>query len=439
MKSPSLSSHAHTVRLRVLGLALSGALLFFLSAGALDLLGRENAAEKANVAAQQKRAESVAAMAIEPGKPLDALAAAIASQADVLEVTFRATDGKTITQHIRQNRDETPRRIFKVPVRFSSGDAGTLELHLAEDGSVAGYAGIAWPFAVMAALFAGILFMALDRVLIGPLEKLVRHARELTIERELDAPIILRAEGYQELREVTDILNTVSRRVFDVKQRMEDKVHHANTALVATVEQLQSRSAELRERTQELETALETIGRLATTDSLTGIHNRRYFDERLRDALARAQRFDQPISMILFDIDKFKHINDTLGHAAGDAVLETLAHMIDIRTRASDVFVRMGGDEFAFILENTNLPEAQNLGENLLATVVAHSFTYETHTIPVTLSIGVAEFTHPPRNGETLYKASDDTLYEAKRNGRNQVVAYAFDVSGNRLLPGAET
>lgn len=425
---------APTIRLRTFGLAAGGALLFFFSAGALDFHGREDAAEKAFVRTGQQRAEGVAAMASAPGKPLDVLASAVASQADVLEVTFRASDGKTIVQQIRQNQGDPPRRIFRAPARFSSGSEGMVELHLAETtGGAGGYGRIAWPFSVMAVLFAGILFLTLDRILIDPLEKLARRARELTGDRDLDAPIILKVEGYAEVREVTDILNTMSRRVFDVKQQMEAKVNHANTALVSTVEQLQARSVELKERTKELETALEAIGRLATTDSLTGVHNRRYFDERLRDALARAHRFDQPISMILFDIDKFKHINDSLGHAAGDAVLETLAHMIKLRTRASDVFARLGGDEFAFILENTKLPEAQQLGEGLLASVVAHSFSYENHTIPVTLSIGVAEFTCPPRNGETLYKVTDDALYDAKRNGRNQVVAYAFDGNGNRL------
>jgi diguanylate cyclase (GGDEF)-like protein len=427
------SRYSPTIRLRLFVLALGGALLFFSLAGALDIFGREDAAEKAFVRAGQQRAEAVAAMATAPGKPLALLASAVASQADVLEVTLRTADGKTLVQQIRPNRDDAPRRIFRAPARFSSGGEGTLELHLAETGAAGGYGRIVWPFAVMALLFAGVLFIALSRMLVHPLEKLVRRARELTDERDLDAPIILRVEGYAELRDVTHILNTMSRRVFDVKQQMEEKVNHANTALVSTVGQLQSRSAELRERSQELEVALEAIKRIATTDSLTGLHNRRYFDERLGNALARLQRSKQPISMILFDIDKFKHINDTLGHAAGDAVLENLARLIKSRTRVSDVFARLGGDEFAFIMENTNLPEATKLGTDLLASVVAHQFTYESHTIPVTLSIGIAHFDQPPRDAEIIYKVTDDALYDAKRNGRNQVVACSFDPNGNRL------
>lgn len=423
-----------SVRVRVFGLALCGGILFFASAGALDLLAREDAANKVFDTAGQQRVNGVAAMASGSGDQLAALVPAIALQPDVLEVTFYAADGKMIVQHIRQAQGDSPQRAFRAPVQFSSGDEGLVELRLADVGRVGGFGRRGWLFAVMAVLFASLLFVALDLTLIRPLEKLVRRSRELTGLVELDEPIILKAEGYPELLEITGILNTLSRRVFEVRQRMEDKVHLANTTLISTVKLLQDRSTELNVRSKELEMALEDIGRLATTDSLTGVHNRRYFDEQLRNTLARAQRFDQSIAMILFDIDKFKHINDTLGHTAGDAVLEALAGLIKARARTSDVFARLGGDEFAFILEKTSLKEAKKLGDDLLASVAAYPFSYGMHAIPVTLSIGIAEFVHPPQDGETLYKAADDALYDAKRNGRNQVVAYSFDVNANRLV-----
>lgn len=422
-----------SIRWRAFGLALAGALLFFFTAAALDFLGRQDAADQAFVGAGQQRAEAVAAMAGGSGKQLASLAAAVAAQGDVLEVTLRGADGKTIVQRVRARQDDAPRRIFKAPARLASGAEGVLELHLAQAAMTFDAGWTVWPIGAMAVLLAAVLFFALSRMLVHPMEKLVGRAQELVQERDLDAPIILREQGYAELRDVTHVLNTMSRRVFDVKQRMEEKVNHANAALVSTVGQLQSRTAELRERSQELEVALEAIKRIATTDSLTGLHNRRYFDERLGDALARVQRFNQPISMILFDIDKFKHINDTLGHAAGDAVLESLARLIKARTRASDVFARLGGDEFAFIMENTKLPEAKKLGTDLLASVVAHRFTYETHTIPVTLSIGIAGFEQAPRDAEVIYRVTDDALYDAKRNGRNQVAAHSFDAAGNRI------
>lgn len=423
-----------SIRLRIFGLALCGGILFFISAGALDFFSREDASKKAYAAAGQQRVNGVAAMASGSGDQLAALAPAIVLQPDVLEVTFYAADGKMIVRHIRQAQGDLLQRTFRAPVQFSSGDEGLVELRLADIGRAGGFGGRGWFFAVMAVLFAGLLFVALDLTLIHPLEKLVRRSRELTGLVELDEPIILKAEGYPELLEITGILNALSRRVFEVRQRMEAKVDLANTTLISTVKLLQDRSTELNVRSQELEMALENIGRLATTDSLTGVHNRRYFDESLRNALARAKRFDQPIAMVLFDIDKFKHINDTLGHAAGDMVLETLAGLVNARARVSDVFARLGGDEFAFILENTGLAEAKKMGVNLLASVAAYSFSYEMHVIPVTLSIGIAEFPRPPRDGETFYKATDDALYDAKRNGRNQVVAYSFDVNATRLV-----
>ncbi len=408
-------------------------MLFFFIAGALDFLGRQDAGEKAFVLAGQQRAAAVAAMVSHSGKSLAALVSAVASQDDVLEVTFRSSDGKTIAQQIRPKQGGSPGRIFKVPVRFSSGVEGTLELRLVETSAIGDYGPIAWPLGVMAVLFAGVLFFVLGRLLIHPIEKLVRRAQELADDRDLDAPITLRVEGYTEVREVTNILNTMSHHAFDVKKKLEDKVHLANAALVSTVKQLQTRTAELRERTQELEVALEENKRLAVTDSLTGLHNRRFFDARLGDALARLHRTKQPVSMILFDIDKFKHINDTLGHGAGDTVLKNLARLVKSRTRASDVFARLGGDEFALIMENTNLPQAKKLGDDISASVVAHHFAFESHVVPVTLSIGIAGFVQPPRDAEIIYKVTDDALYDAKRNGRNRVVAYSVDANGNRL------
>lgn len=423
-----------SIRLRVFGLALCGGILFFISAGALGFFCLEDAAKKSYVAAGQQRVNGAAAMASGSGNQFAALASAIALQADVLEVTLFAADGKMIAQRIRQTQNDLPRRIFRAPVQFSPGDEGIVEMHLAYPGSVGGFGRVAWVFAVTAVLFTCILFVALDRILINPLGNLLRRAQELNGLVELEEPLILRAEGYPELLEITDILNAMSRRVFDVRQRMGDKVNLANTTLISTVKLLQDRSTELKVRSQELEMALEDIGRLATTDSLTGVHNRRYFDASLRHALARAKRFDQPIAMVLFDIDKFKHINDTLGHAAGDVVLEDLAGLVKACARASDVFARLGGDEFAFILEKTGLAEAKKMGVNLLASVAGYPFSYEMHAIPVTLSIGIVVFPHPPRDGETLYKAADDALYDAKRNGRNQVVAYSFDVNATRLV-----
>ncbi len=431
MSSPS-------VRLRTFGLAVGSAMLFFLISGAIDFLGREEAAEKAFVLAGQQRADAVAVMANVPVRQLATLATTVASQSDVLEVTFRGRDGKTVTQQIRANQGVAS-RVFKAPVRFSSGGEGTLELRLAEVSGISGYGRIVWPFAVAAVLFAGVLSFALSRLLIAPLEKLVRRARELTDERDLDAPLTLRVEGYPELREVTEILNNVSKRKFEIKRQMEEQVNLANAALVSTVGQLQLRTAELKERSGELEVALEEIKRIATTDSLTGLNNRRFFDERLGNAMARAQRSRQPISMILLDVDKFKQINDTLGHAAGDAVLEHLAYLIKARTRASDVSARLGGDEFAFIMENTRLPEARKLGTDLLASVVSHEFAYQAHTIPITLSIGIAHFEQTPRDAEVMYKVADDALYDAKRGGRNQVAAYSFDVDGNRIATPERT
>jgi diguanylate cyclase (GGDEF)-like protein len=286
----------------------------------------------------------------------------------------------------------------------------------------------------LAVLLAGVgFYRLLAKSVAGPLERLVREVDVVRSGHEAAEPAWLEMEGRDEVGRLAAMVNDMNHSFFEARQRLQEKVNGANVALVSTVEQLQQRSSELNQRTEELEGALETISQLATTDSLTGLPNRRHFDERLEDALARARRFDEPLSVIMLDVDKFKPINDTLGHGAGDAVLSALGRLISSRTRSSDVSARLGGDEFAFILPRADRAEATALAEDLLERVRAHDFRYQGQAIPVTLSIGVAHFFFPPSLPHVMYKAADDALYEAKRQGRNRVAAASWTADGGRL------
>lgn len=286
----------------------------------------------------------------------------------------------------------------------------------------------------LAVLLAGVgFYRLLAKTIAGPLERLVREVDAVRAGHEAAEPAWLEMEGRDEVGRLAAIVNDMHHSFFEARQRLQEKVNGANVALVSTVEQLQQRSSELNQRTEELEGALETISQLATTDSLTGLPNRRHFDDRMEDALARARRFDEPLSVIMLDVDKFKQINDTLGHGAGDAVLADLGRLIGSRTRSSDVSARLGGDEFVFILPKADLAEAEALAQDLLERVRAHDFRYQDQAIPVTLSIGVAHFAFPPAMSQVLYKAADDALYEAKRHGRNRVAAVSWNEEGMRL------
>lgn len=166
----------------------------------------------------------------------------------------------------------------------------------------------------------------------------------------------------------------------------------------------------------------EEIYRLTTVDGLTQVYNKRYFMENLERELSRCQRYGRDLSLIIFDIDHFKHINDSYGHLAGDAVLKQLAELVKANIRREDFLARYGGEEFAIILPEIDHPSAMVMAEKVRKMVEEEKFRFEKITIPVTVSLGV--ITHEGSLGEALdfIKEADQNMYEAKRAGRNKVV-----------------
>ena len=158
----------------------------------------------------------------------------------------------------------------------------------------------------------------------------------------------------------------------------------------------------------------------ATLDALTNLNNRRQFEARLKQEIASTKRQKNPLCAMMIDIDFFKKVNDTYGHASGDEVLRTVASVIKAHLRESDIPARYGGEEFAVLLPYTKIEEAQIVGERLRKAVEATAVSIDKLTINVTISMGLAEFT-PEQTGEELFKCADKALYEAKESGRNKV------------------
>ena len=165
----------------------------------------------------------------------------------------------------------------------------------------------------------------------------------------------------------------------------------------------------------------EEIYRLTVMDGLTGAHNRRYLTEFLDRELARAQRYDRPLTLALFDIDRFKRINDVHGHLAGDMALRELARQLKDGVRKDELLARYGGEEFAMVLPETTGEQAVTACERLRQVVEAHRFEYGGEVIPVTISIGVACYNSTMNSPEDLIEAADAKLYHAKATGRNKV------------------
>lgn len=161
----------------------------------------------------------------------------------------------------------------------------------------------------------------------------------------------------------------------------------------------------------------------AVRDALTGTYNKRYFTDRLATEFTWACRNARPLACLVFDLDHFKRINDTWGHAAGDAVLRGVAGMVQRLVRTEDVLCRFGGEEFVLLMRETTPRVAAEVAERVRRQVASAPITWNGQDIPVTLSAGLATSEEPGlETGQDLFVLSDGRLYEAKAGGRNRVV-----------------
>lgn len=163
----------------------------------------------------------------------------------------------------------------------------------------------------------------------------------------------------------------------------------------------------------------------ASTDGLTKCYNKTYFNNNLELEVKKSKVTGKPLSLIIFDLDHFKKLNDTFGHDAGDYVLKEKARLIrENGIRQGDIFSRYGGEEFCILLPNTNLKQGFEIAERLRKLIEKHEFLYDGKRLPVTASIGVADYRQGVNNGTDLFKRADTSVYTSKHAGRNQVSFY---------------
>ena len=173
----------------------------------------------------------------------------------------------------------------------------------------------------------------------------------------------------------------------------------------------------------------EAIHNMAIQDGMTGIHNKRYFLEFLEREIAVCVRHGHPLTLVMFDVDHFKAVNDSAGHLAGDAVLKDLAGRIKPRIRREDLFARYGGEEFACVLPSTALPGGIVFAEHLRTLIEERPTLFDNQEIKFTISLGVTTLHRETGvDPSMLIKRADDNLYAAKRGGRNRVVPSLQDL-----------
>lgn len=163
---------------------------------------------------------------------------------------------------------------------------------------------------------------------------------------------------------------------------------------------------------------------LSITDGLTKLHNHRYFQDELARAFEESERYERPLSLAMIDIDYFKKVNDTYGHAVGDEILKGVANLYRESVRTTDLVARYGGEEFAVMMPETNLADALTFAEKIRSLVESTPMETQAGPLNITVSLGVASIPHSKiHTPKEVIVAADKALYRAKRNGRNQVQA----------------
>jgi diguanylate cyclase (GGDEF)-like protein len=244
---------------------------------------------------------------------------------------------------------------------------------------------------MVCALLLTVGFMAyrLGIRIVRPLEHLIQGAVEVA---EGDLAVDLPA-ATGEVGELTDVFNHMVARLRQGRQELD------------------AMNDKLRKQNEDLE-------RLSTSDSLTGLYNRRYLTHRLSEELLRSYRHKGAFSILMADVDEFKKYNDAFGHPAGDEVLKKVASILLSSTRSEDCTARYGGEEFAVLLTGTTGEVANEVAERIRARVESNQFAGR----KITLSIGIAEFPNHGETAEEVIANADEALYAAKRAGRNRVM-----------------
>ncbi|MGI1679028.1 MAG: EAL domain-containing protein [Cellvibrionaceae bacterium] len=265
---------------------------------------------------------------------------------------------------------------------------------------------------LLSLLLAVLLSSRLQRIVTDPILKLAETARRITESKNYE----LRAEKLtrDEIGYLVDDFNGMLQQI----QQRDKELINAQEILE---EKVQERTWELTELTHELE-------HQAYHDSLTGLANRLTFDDHLKLAIDQAQRSGNQIAVLFLDLDRFKIINDTLGHAVGDKLLIEASNRLKLGLRSNDTLARLGGDEFAVLLIPTKPYDAGNVARKLIK-ALNEPITIESYTLHVTTSIGISIFPDDGGNAETIIKNADSAMYRSKDRGRNQFSFFTSEMN----------
>ncbi len=256
--------------------------------------------------------------------------------------------------------------------------------------------------------------------------------------RDLDEALTAQVRGLaattEGAKDLESLRSVVRSALASIQDRLDARQHgggNRSEKLLAEIERLRGTVSTLEAEVSEHRENTRRAREASLRDPLTGCFNRLAYDERMRTEAARWHRYRAPLSLALLDLDRFKAINDTYGHRAGDQVLRTVAQVAMSQVRQVDFLTRHGGEEFAILLPETGLEAALAVAEKVRRAVAGFRFHSRGRRIPISLSCGVASFREGD-TADTVFERADRALYRAKAGGRNRCVTEADDAEGGR-------
>ena len=254
------------------------------------------------------------------------------------------------------------------------------------------------------------------------------HDREF--EKDLSSSMDMIQQDFNTDGDINSIRKAVLSKIENINKNIEKKREQDMTRLKHTektllemsnsITDIKKEADELKRKAEEINKRAAEIESASFHDKLTGLFNRKAYDEELFKTLATLQRHKVPYSLMICDIDHFKRVNDDYGHKVGDLTLKKIGSLLKERLRTNDFIARYGGEEFAVILDHTTLENARKVGEDVREFINNSSFSYKHQKIPVTISIGISFFREDD-DSTTIFERADKALYLAKESGRNQV------------------
>ena len=342
------------------------------------------------------------------------------------------------------NSEEPSTALFNQAIRFEKRVVGTLVLGIDTRSTIARLHAHTQTLLIrrigVIALIAFAEFLALSLLIIHPIR---RMSDTITrgLSNEDNRIEQLPVSTYDELGYLANQFNSLQQQLSTSNLALQTKIESADKKLIHSNEQLKLQSEELIKINEEFR-------KLAITDPLTGLYNRRYFERAMKDELALALRHGDKDCILLIDVDNFKNINDTYGHLEGDRVLQSFAQTLSEQLRSADILSRMGGEEFIVLCKRVDPADVMCVAEKFRKKIEEQVFKFGADIVHITASIGVAVFPKGPDDKiEEIIGEADEALYFCKRNGRNRSAIFGAleenpetgsrEISGNvRNFPG---